>query len=202
MKHLHKIELIIRLYDDGNYNEFIRKTDFAFLKSKADKIELKLKMDQLKEASVGLIGAVVDKADELRLCKIDDRLKEYIERNNYVYHRIRKTSYSEYKNVFSFISGLKPYSTQHKTKGLEFDNVLVLLDNGNWKNYNYATLFDDALKATESVKIRTRKMFYVCCTRARKQLAVYYPQPSVAVIAGAKRMFGEENVVNLSLVTT
>lgn len=198
MKHLHKIELIMRLYDEENYNEFVRKTDFTLLKSKADKVALKQKMEQLKEASDGLIGAVIDKANELGLCKIDDRLNDYIDRNNYVYHRICETRYSEYKNVFDFISGLKPYSTQHKTKGLEFDNVLVLLDNGNWRNYNYATLFDDALGTSESVKIRTRKMFYVCCTRAKKQLAVYYPQPSDAVIAGAKRMFGEDNVVNLS----
>lgn len=201
MKHLHKIELIMRLYDKGNYNEFIRKTDFALLKSKADKVALKQKMEQLKEASHGMIGSVINKANELGLCKIDDRLNDYIDRNNYVYHRICETDYSEYKNVFDFISGLKPYSTQHKTKGLEFDNVLVLLDNGKWNFYNYATLFDDTIRASESVKTRTRKMFYVCCTRAKKQLAVYYPKASDTVIAGAKIMFGEKNVVNISANT-
>lgn len=201
MKHLRKIELIMRLYNEGNFNEFIRKTDFAQLKSKADKVTLKQKIDELETASRNNIGDVIDKADKLGLCKIDDRLISYIEKNNYVYHRICQTPYLEYKNVFDFISGLKPYSTQHKTKGLEFDNVLVLLDNGKWKNYNYATLFDDALSVLDSVKTRTKKMFYVCCTRAKKQLAVYYPMPSENVIAGAKKMFGVDNVVNLSLLS-
>ena len=149
----------MRLYNEGNFNEFIRKTDFTQLKSKADKVALKQKIDELKTASKNKIGDVIDKADELGLCKIDDRLNSYIEKNNYVYFRICKTPYLEYKNVFDFISGLKPYSTQHKTKGLEFDNVLVLLDNGKWNNYNYATLFDDALSVSDSVKTRTKKIF-------------------------------------------
>ena len=38
MKHLHKIEHIIRLYNDGKFNEFIRETDFELLNSKQIKL--------------------------------------------------------------------------------------------------------------------------------------------------------------------
>lgn len=198
MKHLHKIEHIIRLYNDGKFNEFIRETDFELLNSKADKVTLKQKMVDLENASNNQIGDVITKAHELGLCQKDDRLNSYIEKNNYVYYRVCHTPYLEYKNVYDFISGLKPYSTQHKTKGLEFDKILVLLDNGNWRNYNYAALFDESLDVSDSVKTRTIKMFYVCCTRAKKQLAVYYPNPSENIINGAKNMFGEDNLINLS----
>ena len=90
---------------------------------------------------------------------------------------------------------MTPFSTQHKTKGDEFDNVLVILDNGRWNDYNFGYLFLNS--GTESVLKRTQKIFYVCCTRARENLAVYYHNPAPNVIAKAKEWFGEANVISL-----
>ena len=61
------------------------------------------------------------------------------------------------------------FSTQHNIKGAEFDNVFLVLDNGNWSQYNFEYLFDNRTDK-ESVLERTRKIFYVCCTRAKKNL--------------------------------
>lgn len=44
---------------------------------------------------------------------------------------------------------------------------------------------------------RTQKIFYVCCTRAKEKLYVYYCEPSKDVIDKAKEWFGEENVKNI-----
>ena len=41
---------------------------------------------------------------------------------------------------------------------------------------------------------RTQKIFYVCCTRAKKNLVVFYNLPSDAIIEKAKVWFGETNV--------
>ena len=41
------------------------------------------------------------------------------------------------ENLFKYIEGYTPFSTQHKVKGAEFKNVLVILDNGNWNQYNF-----------------------------------------------------------------
>ena len=49
----------------------------------------------------------------------------------------------------------------------------------------------------KNVKLRTRKLFYVCCTRAKKNLAVFYPEPSAEIVESAKRLFGEQNVIDL-----
>jgi len=86
-----------------------------------------------------------------------------------------------------------PCSSYHKTKGDEFDNVLVILDNGRWNDYNFEYLFLN--NGTESVLRRTQKIFYVCCTRAKDNLAVYFHNPSPGVIAGAEAWFGKENIV-------
>ena len=44
---------------------------------------------------------------------------------------------------------------------------------------------------------RMKKIFYVCCTRAMEQLAVYYDYPSEEVISKAREWFGEDNMIRL-----
>lgn len=85
-----------------------------------------------------------------------------------------------------------PFSTQHKTKGLEYKNVLVILKS-NWTKYNFESLFYKTGKSVSIVE-RTKKLFYVCCTRAKENLVVYYPSAPNQVIEGAKKKFGERNI--------
>ena len=103
--------------------------------------------------------------------------------------------YEEFENLFKYIEGYTPFSTQHKVKGAEFNNVLVILDNGNWNQYNFEYLFTET--DNENVLKRTQKIFYVCCTRAKERLYVYYCNPSIQAINKAKIWFGEENVIKL-----
>lgn len=196
-KHLFRIEEARRLFADRKYNDFIKKTSFKSISRFEQKKELKQAIDEI----VGLDsdvknGMVIDIADRMGLCVIDDKLNSYIEKNEYIYHRVLDVDYSEIRNVYGYILQQQPFSTQHKSKGLEFNNVLVLLDNGKWSKYNFASLFVET-KTSESVKLRTRKLFYVCCTRAKKNLAVFYPAPTADILESAKRLFGDQNVINL-----
>lgn len=101
-----------------------------------------------------------------------------------------------------------PFSTQHKIKGLEFRDVLIILHNGGWNNYNFEYLFDPDIQETltsaqkksyPNILNRTKKLFYVCCTRAKDNLVVYYSAPSAGVIKTAENLFGKENCSNLDL---
>ena len=94
-----------------------------------------------------------------------------------------------------YLEGYTPFTTKHKTKGSEFDNVLVILDNGGWNKYNFENLFLSTGK--ESVLERSQKIFYVCCTRAKENLAIFYHAPSSSVVEKAKEWFGEDNVMEL-----
>ncbi|NOX25596.1 MAG: N-6 DNA methylase [Deltaproteobacteria bacterium] len=60
----------------------------------------------------------------------------------------------------------------------EFDNVFVILDNGRWNQYNFKYLFEKT-RGEESAIERTQKMFYVCCSRAKKSLVVFYHKPTM-----------------------
>ncbi len=106
---------------------------------------------------------------------------------------MKQIKFSEFQKLFEYLEGRTPFTTQHKTKGDEFDNVLVILDNGGWNNYNFEDLFLE--NGSESVLNRTKKLFYVCCTRAKENLAVFYHGPSEEVVEKAKEWFSEENVI-------
>ena len=191
--HLHKIEHCIQLYLDKDYNEFMRFTSTKQIKRARQKKELREGIDRIVNSYNDMtISEVIDLADSLGICVKDDKLNSYIGNNPYLWLRIKEVSYKEARNVYDYRMGNKPFSTQHKTKGLEYNNVLVILKS-NWSNYDFASLFYDNGKK-ESIVQRTKKLFYVCCTRAKECLVVYYPSASNQVMEGAKKMFGEGNI--------
>ena len=169
--HLHKIEHCIQLYLDKDYNEFMRFTSTKQIKRARQKKELREGIDRIVNSYNDMtISEVIDLADSLGICVKDDKLNSYIGNNPYLWLRIKEVSYKEARNVYDYRMGNKPFSTQHKTKGLEYNNVLVILKS-NWSNYDFASLFYDNGKK-ESIVQRTKKLFYVCCTRAKESLVV------------------------------
>lgn len=194
--HLHKIEHCIQLYLDKDYNEFMRFTSTKQITRARQKKELREGIDRIVSSYNDMtISEVIDLADSLGICVKDDKINSYIENNPYLWLRIKEVSYKEARNVYDYRIGNKPFSTQHKTKGLEYNNVMVILKS-NWANYDFASLFYDNGKK-ESIVQRTKKLFYVCCTRAKECLVVYYPSASNQVVEGAKQMFGEGNIYKI-----
>lgn len=195
IKHLFKIQNNITLYRNEQYNEFIRATEYK-IKNINDKKSLKDQIEKLSKAENLPIEKVIDLADEYCICKKDDKLKRFINEKQYVYDRVKTVDFLEFQNLYNYLEGFTPYSTQHKTKGSEFENVLVVLDNGGWNHYNFNGFFEK--NCSESVSNRTSKIFYVCCTRVKENLAVYFQNPSEKVIATAKEWFSENNVVEIT----
>ena len=192
---LFKIQSLMVDFENKKYNQFIRKTDFAILNLESIK-EINKKMLKLKEAQNNTIGEVIDLADRLGICVKDDKFNSFVKDNDYIYQRVVRLQYSQFENLYNYLEGYTPFSTQHKVKGAEFDNVLVILDNGKWNQYNFQNLF--TLSGSESVLKRTRKIFYVCCTRAKERLYVYYNKPSNDIIVKAREWFGQDNVIKIN----
>ncbi|AGK97129.1 UvrD-helicase domain-containing protein [Clostridium pasteurianum] len=192
IKHLFKIQTLIYLYDENQISEFIRKTEFR-IDSIAKKREIKAIIDSIKGMSECTIDEVINFADENGICKKDDKFNTFRERNEYLFNRVKQVKFKEFQNLYFYLEGFTPFSTQHKIKGAEYENVFVILDNGNWNNYNFARLFGDG-QGSENVLVRTQKIFYVCCTRAKENLIVFYHKPSQTIINKAKELFGDDNV--------
>lgn len=194
IRHLFKIENCVRLYQAKQFNKFINATDFQ-VKSSEDKAALN---DAIRSFVLGdevTIGEAIELADELGLVVRDDKFEEFKANKFYLFKQVCEVKYFEFRRVYEYLEGILPLSTQHKTKGSEYPNVLVVLDNGRWNQYNFKYLFEKT--GNESVEQRTQKLFYVCCTRAKEKLAVFFPNPTQLVLQTAKEWFGEENVVNL-----
>ena len=196
VKHLMDIERCIQLYQSKNIAEFIARTEYKVQRAQ-DKRELAVIMNTLSAPGERTIGEILNFAEEKGIVQKSDGLIRYEERNKYVFHRVSQIKYEEFHKLYEYLEGRTPFSTQHKTKGTEFDDVFVILDNGRWNNYNFEKLFTGGDVASAKVVERTKKIFYVCCTRAKSQLAVFYDRPSAAVIAKAEEWFGEENMIKM-----
>jgi len=195
IKHLFKIQKAISLYQMAKYNEFLKVTDLK-INSIQDKQNLKLRIESLINVGNKTIEQIIDEAHTYGICIKDDKLNQFIAEKVYVFNRVKQVKFSEFQKLFEYLEGKTPFTTQHKTKGDEFDNVLVVLDNGNWTQYNFENLFLEN-NSNENVLKRTKKLFYVCCTRAKENLVVFYHNPSSEVIEKAKVWFGEENILEL-----
>ena len=197
VKHLFKIQTNISLYQNKKYNEFIKATDYRFrITSIASKKTLKENIESLVNVGNKTIEDIIIEANEKGICLIDDKLIAFKEQKEYLFNRVKRVKFSEFQKLYEYLEGQTPFSTQHKTKGTEFDNVLVILDNGGWNNYNFGNLFLET--GSESVLDRTQKIFYVCCTRTKENLAVFFHNPDSQVIDKAKVWFGIDNVISLS----
>lgn len=83
------------------------------------------------------------------------------------YHQI--AAFAEFFNEHT------PFGTKHGAKGAEFDTVFVVLDDkgARWSLYSFDKYLDGSDKAGNPERFRrTRNVFYMCCSRAKRNLAV------------------------------
>ena len=198
LKKLDVLNELIELYESKKFNEFLKKTNFS-IQNKNDKSKLKELMNFLIFEDEKTIEEVLDFSKKQGLIKEDMDFDNYISvKGFYLWERIKKISFKEYRNSILYLKEFSPISTQHSIKGSEFDNVLVVLES-NWNKYDFKTLFGKG-SGNENVKKRTRKLFYVCMTRAKKNLVIYMPTEDLEIINSAKEYFGEENVLSIDSI--
>lgn len=115
----------------------------------------------------------------------------------------------------TYIEEQSPFETHQGVKGAEFSRVLTVLDDeeGRHNQFSYGKLFgitppsdtdrDNLRDGNETTFDRTRRLLYVCCSRAGKDLAVVFfaddPATAHAAIAGLG-LFPAEDVHNLAAV--
>lgn len=109
----------------------------------------------------------------------------------------------------AYVNEESPFSTQQGVKGAEFDRVLVVLDDdeGTHFQFSYEKYFGlkelsardkkTLAEGSETGVERTRRLLYVCCTRARQDLVVVLfvadPARAIAHIRGL-RLFPEADI--------
>ena len=195
LRRLDLIHELLDLYKIGKHNEFLRITKFNITSSE-DKISLSEIMTKISVDDI-TIGKVIELAEGSGLISKDDLFTNFIEnRGYYLWLRLKKLPFKEYINSIAYLREYVSVITQHKVKGSEYENVLVLLDNGRWNQYNFDTLFGMG-STSENVQDRTKKLFYVAITRAMKNLIVYMPTSDSQIIEKAQDYFELDDIVDV-----
>lgn len=110
--------------------------------------------------------------------------------------------YSEMLKAIGFFTPEAEFSTDHGVKGEQYDNVFLVLGRG-WNDYKFdeqlhldpSTLDDTKKKAY----IRNRNLFYVCCSRPKKNLAILITvHVNRDFRCYLERVFGAENIISYS----
>jgi len=110
-----------------------------------------------------------------------------------------------------YVRGLSQFGTHQGVKGLEFPRVLVVINDDEARGFLFAydkffgikekskTDLENEAAGRETGSDRTRRLFYVTCSRAEKSLAIVYysPDPGLALNAILQYGWFEHNEVEL-----
>ncbi|HCJ7364472.1 AAA family ATPase [Enterobacter hormaechei] len=159
----------------------------------------------LEEGSQATVRDILLHVKDCELLRLDDRFENHLSdepvndgnddfENVQNYLRCNAHELWAYRR---YLSEESPFATHHGVKGAQFERVLVVIDDeeARFSQYSYGKYFqyiplsDNDLanleEGKESVLDRTRRLFYVCCSRALKDLAVVIFVPDVAVAQAA-----------------
>lgn len=110
--------------------------------------------------------------------------------------------FSEIEHYWEYINGNSSFDTHQGVKGLEFDRVMVIIDEKSSQGtmFNYEKLFGIAPKSSTDLKNegegkettldRTRRLLYVTCSRAIDSLAIVFYTDCVDKTASALSQTG------------
>jgi DNA helicase-2/ATP-dependent DNA helicase PcrA len=213
------IEHLVSFWEQKNYNRVIKYLKqqgvFSSLTKHSDKQEIENKLEELTALrTTGTVQDVFDfcQTNQLALCsrslqrflekvKIDiesitvEEEKKRATKNKAFYDSLMQTNYNEIICAFKHIKEQTSYSTKHGTKGEEYRNVLVVIDDTSWvAKYDFQKFFNNT-DDKEHRKLRTKNLFYVSCSRAKENLVVLaLSQMGDSAMIKITEWFGNENI--------
>jgi DNA helicase-2/ATP-dependent DNA helicase PcrA len=197
----------------------------ARIRSHSDKLKWTKDMDELITLmETGSVGDVVDLLSKTKRPRLPERVsKREEELRNLIaieaterteddqkkidrLSRLRAVKYSQVSAIVKYIDGDTPFSTKHKVKGAEFENVLVVFSQG-WSKYNFNKMLawqtEDNVPETDKDQNffeDNRNLFYVVCSRPKKRLALLFTHElDVDSVSTLQDWFGATSISEASL---
>lgn len=181
------------------------------IETKRQKKQWKMLQNALETARQGTIYDVLKVAYDSRLIPINPDIETFIKLYEagepYTYYgtmleKFYAIRYEEVVRAIDFFKVDGLYSTDHGVKGEEYENVLFVMGRG-WNLYKFEeTIWKDENTLSEKdlkTYIRNRNLFYVCCSRPKKRLAILITVPiSEQFKSYLDYVFGAENVLEYS----
>lgn len=182
------------------------------IESKKNKRQWRELKENLSEAREKTIGDVLKTVSGSRLIAVPSKITYWMdeaekEESDQLYHgeNIRAFYVIPYSEILKAIEFFKPeadFSTDHGVKGEQYDNVFLVLGRG-WNDYKFdeQLYLDPAMldEKGEKTYIRNRNLFYVCCSRPKKNLVILITVPTNQRFRTyLERVFGSKNIISYS----
>ena len=149
------------------YSEYINRKDIFLAEILTNNVYQNFKIQYTNgNNTLSRISAVLTDITEEEFKENERIFKKERFYNDLFSNRIK---FKEVLNYYCFLNEESPYITMHKTKGSGINNVLVVLDEYFWSKYNFKTIFDP-LESDIAKKLNNQKLFYVACSRAKRNL--------------------------------
>jgi len=133
---------------------------------------------------------------------VDTEIEDQYKEANEIIENLLKINMTEYRKWYKYISGKAEerinYYTYHGTKGLEFDNVIIILGRAFGRNRqyfeNYFLNYNNSNQLVDKEKAKyekARNLLYVAVTRAIKNLRILFIDDTSEIREGIVANFGE-----------
>ncbi len=205
------IEAMASAFNSGRYGAFLalRASSSGRITHHSDKklvADVIARLNELRTSAT--VGEVVDYVwskgllrKPRRVVSLEERIakgdnQDRVERDRAFLSALRAVPFAQVVSFERYLNSETPFSTNHGVKGEEYENVLVVLDDNLWNQYRFEAVLAGETSRTQYQ--RSLNLFYVSCSRAKRNLLVLVVSPlSQSAIDGAKRIFGGENVSEL-----
>lgn len=197
---LYDLEDIVYLFTNNKIQQLLHKISYKINSFKSKKDLQTIFQDLLNLRESKTIGEIIEYVFSKQLLQKSKRMDNFEdEEKKEFYDELMKINYTQFKRLYSVQQEHTPFSTKHNTKGDEFNNVIVIIDDEAWKqNYNFNDFFSEN-KENLKRHTRTNNLFYVVCSRAKINLAVICASElSNEAISKIKELFCESNYIEIT----
>ncbi len=99
--------------------------------------------------------------------EVFDELESTYKRERFIIELLsHDMKFSEALNYSKYLEEETEYITMHKTKGSSIQNVIVVIDEFFWNEYNFSSLYMPESDSNANRIINSKKLIYVACSRA------------------------------------
>lgn len=163
-------------------------------------------VDEIIKSQLLIVPDIIKKASQLNISDLDANSDEEL----YAWVEVMELPIEMIRCYDDYVQHRSPFDTHQGVKGLEFDRVMVIIDDSESKGFlfSYDKLFGvkelsetdkkNMIDGKETSVMRTQRLFYVTCTRAKNSLAVvmYTRNPDgVKSEAVRKGWFEEDEII-------
>lgn len=170
----------------------------------------------LKETQLLTFSDVILNALNLSIHEIEEN-EDDADEELMAWGRLMELPISEMRMFDNYLTQKTNYDTHQGVKGLEFDRVMVIIDDseskGKWFSYDKLfgvkkiseTDIKNEEEGKETTIDRTMRLLYVTCTRAKISLAIVMYAKDIDVVKRnmiSNKWFEEEEIISWESITT